>query len=303
VFAHATVLGPESAALLAVREGVCVLDCTLGGGGHAELLLAAGARVIGLDRDPVALASATARLAPFGDRFTPLQANFRDTPAELSRLGVAELHGALADLGVSSPQLDDAARGFSFRAAGPLDMRMGPDAERVDEYLARVDERTLGDAIETYGEERFARRIARAIKLALPIADTAALAHVVAGAIPRATWPDRIHPATRTFQALRIAVNGELEALAELLASIPKLLAVGGRMAVISFHSLEDRAVKQRFAELTLGCRCPPGLPVCVCGGPDFRLLTRRPISAGDAEVANNPRARSAKLRGLERVR
>jgi 16S rRNA (cytosine1402-N4)-methyltransferase len=302
-FAHASVLARETVEALAVRPGALVVDGTLGGGGHASLLLERGARVIGLDRDPVALAAATTRLAPYGDRFVPVQANFRDIARVLENRNIPAIDGALVDLGVSSPQFDDPARGFSFRAAGPLDMRMGPDAEPLADYLARIDERELSRVIHEYGEERFARPIARRIKDNLAeIRDTSALAEIVSRAIPRKAWPPKIHPATRTFQALRIAVNDELGALADWLAAVPTLLVPGGRAAAISFHSLEDRAVKRAFEELTRPCRCPPELPVCTCGGPRFRAVTRKAVVASDEELARNPRARSAKLRAVERL-
>jgi 16S rRNA (cytosine1402-N4)-methyltransferase len=182
-------------------------------------------------------------------------------------------------------------------------MRMGPDAERLDLFLARVSDHELFVVIRDLGEERFARPVARAIKRDLAsIADTAKLADVVANAIPRGAWPPKIHPATRTFQALRMAVNDELGALDAWLASVPALLGKGGRAAAISFHSLEDRAVKRAFEALTRVCRCPPELPVCACGGPTFRAVTRKAVTAGDAELAENPRARSAKLRGVEKL-
>ena len=302
-FAHESVLAAETIEVLAVRPGATIVDGTLGGGGHSALLLERGARVIGLDRDPVALAAAGARLAAHGDRFVPVRANFRDLPSVLASLGIAAIDGALVDLGVSSPQFDDPARGFSFRGAGPLDMRMGPDAEPLSDFLARIDERELSRVIQEYGEERFARNIARHLKARLPeIRDTAALAEAVGEAIPRKFWPPKIHPATRTFQALRIAVNDELGALAAWLEVVPALLAPGGRAAAISFHSLEDRAVKRAFEELTRPCRCPPELPVCTCGGPRFRAVTRKPIVPSDGEVDRNPRARSAKLRAVEKL-
>lgn len=280
-----------------------MLDGTLGGGGHAELLLEEGAEVIGLDRDPTALDAARARLARHGTRFRAVQANFRDAAAVLRELGVPAVKGALVDLGVSSPQLDEPSRGFSFRAPGPLDMRMGPDAETLREYLSRAGEKELARVIHTYGEERFARPIARAILRELPsIEDTARLAEVVAGSIPRKAWPREIHPATRTFQALRIAVNDELGALDAWLAALPAIVAPGGRAAAISFHSLEDRAVKHAFADLAHPCRCPPGMPVCSCGAAQWKLVTRKAITADEKEVGENPRARSAKLRAVERL-
>ena len=306
-FDHESVLAREAVALLRPAPGRIVLDGTLGGGGHAELLLAAGARVIGVDRDPRAVAAASARLARYGEAFRAVRADFRDARNVLSALGLAGVDGALVDLGVSSPQLDDPARGFSFREAGPLDMRMGGEGETVAELLARVDVRDLERILREYGEEPFARPVARAIKRAVeegePL-DTARLAEVVAGAIPRRAWPRRIHPATRTFQALRIAVNDELGALAAWLDSLPSLLNVGGRAAAIAFHSLEDRMVKERFRLLTRACTCPPDLPVCACGAQaSFAAVTRKAVQASDEEVARNPRARSARLRAVERLR
>jgi 16S rRNA (cytosine1402-N4)-methyltransferase len=302
-FSHATVLLDEAVALLDPREGAVIVDCTLGGGGHSEALLAKGAVVYAFDRDPRALAAASERLARFGDRFHPLQGNFQDARALLDGAGVGRVDGLLADLGVSSPQLDEAERGFSFGKPGPLDMRMGPDAEPLADFLARASEDELARVIRDYGEEPNARRIAKAIK-AGSFADTGELAAAIGAAIPRKLWPKHIHPATRTFQALRIAVNRELEALDRVLADLPRLIAVGGRAAFISFHSLEDRRVKDVLRELESHCVCPPGLPVCACGRPgDFQVLTKKPITASEAEVAQNPRSRSAKLRGAERIR
>jgi 16S rRNA (cytosine1402-N4)-methyltransferase len=307
VFSHRPVLLREATALLAPAPGKVFLDGTLGAGGHAAALLDAGARVIGLDQDPTAVAAARARLAGAGDRFVAEHANFRDAAAVLDRLSVREVDGALVDLGVSSPQLDEPSRGFSFRAAGPLDMRM--DQTRgapLAEKLAEWEEKALARILRALGEERFARPIARAIKAAhgqgrLP--DTAALAEVVSRAIPRKAWPRDIHPATRTFQALRIAVNDELSALSDFVASLPRLIARGGRAVAISFHSLEDRIVKQGFARLATGCICPPGLPVCGCGRTaEWRVLTKKAVGAGAEEEAENPRSRSARLRAVERL-
>jgi 16S rRNA (cytosine1402-N4)-methyltransferase len=306
-FRHEPVLAREVVAVLRPAPGRLFLDGTLGGGGHAGLLLEAGARVIGLDKDPRALAAASARLARYGEAFRAARADFRDAKEVLSALGLAGVDGALVDLGVSSPQLDDPTRGFSFREAGPLDMRMGGEGETLAELLGRIDERELARILREYGEEPFARPVARALKRAAasgePL-DTARLADVVAGAIPRRAWPKRIHPATRTFQALRIAVNDELGALAAWLDALPSLLNLGGRAAAIAFHSLEDRMVKQRFRDLTQACTCPPDLPVCACGAEaGFAPVTRRAIQASDEEVAVNPRARSARLRAVERLR
>ncbi len=305
MFAHRTVLRREAVQWLAAGPGKLVFDGTLGGGGHAEALLEAGARVVGIDQDPAAVEAARSRLA--GRDAVIAQGNFRDARAVLDSLGVGEVDGALVDLGVSSPQLDDPARGFSFREAGPLDMRMDPTRgkplrERLDEW----DEKALARILDSLGEERFARRIARAIHQAHrsgKLADTRQLADLVAGAIPRKAWPREIHPATRTFQALRIAVNDELGALADWLLQLPRIVARGGRAAAISFHSLEDRLVKQGFARLATGCICPPLLPVCACGRTAaWKVLTRKAVQAGEDEVRENPRARSARLRAVERL-
>ena len=306
-FEHRTVLRREAVDLLAPAPGKVFLDGTLGGGGHAEALLDAGARVIGLDQDPAALQAARARLGARGEQFVAEQANFRDARGVLDRLGVREVDGALVDLGVSSPQLDDAGRGFSFRARGPLDMRMDPTrGEPLSALLSRWDEKALARILDTLGEERFARPIARAIHRAHRegnLADTAVLADVVGRAIPRKAWPKDLHPATRTFQALRIAVNDELGALSDFVGDLPRIVARGGRAAAISFHSLEDRIVKQGFARLATGCICPPRLPVCACGRvAQWKVLTRKAVQTSEAEQRENPRSRSARLRAVERL-
>ena len=233
--------------------------------------------------------------------------NFRDARAVLDQVGVGEVDGALVDLGVSSPQLDDAGRGFSFRARGPLDMRMDPTrGEPLSALLSRWDEKALARILDTLGEERFARPIARAIHRAHregKLADTAVLADVVGRAIPRKAWPKDLHPATRTFQALRIAVNDELGALSDFVGDLPRIVARGGRAAAISFHSLEDRIVKQGFAKLATGCICPPRLPVCACGRvAQWKVLTRKAVQTSEAEQRENPRSRSARLRAVERL-
>ena len=306
-FVHHTVLRAEAVALLAPAPGKVILDGTLGGGGHAEAILEAGAKVVGLDKDPRALEAARSRLAKWPDHLTTAHADFRDARGVLDGLGVGEVDGALVDLGVSSPQLDERERGFSFRDGGPLDMRMDPTRGKpLSELLTEWDEKQLEQILFTYGEERFGRPIASAISRAARgglLTDTAALANVIAAAMPRKAWPKVIHPATRSFQALRIAVNEELGALDDFLAALPKLIKRGGRAAAISFHSLEDRRVKQGFAALAQGCTCPPDLPVCACGRvAGWRVLTRHPIEASEAEVEANPRSRSAKLRGIERL-
>jgi 16S rRNA (cytosine1402-N4)-methyltransferase len=305
-FVHEPVLAREVVEALRPAPGKLFLDGTLGGGGHTGLLLEGGARVIALDKDPRALASAQARLARWGEAFRAVRADFRDAGATLTALGISGVDGALVDLGVSSPQFDVAERGFSFSRPGPLDMRMSSEGETLEELLRRIDERELARILKEYGEEPFARPIARAVKAAMAREerlDTRALAEVVSHAIPRKAWPKHHHPATRTFQALRIAVNDELGALASWLDSLPAIVNAGGRAAAISFHSLEDRMVKEKFAALTRACTCPPDLPVCACGAKaPFTKVTRKAIVAGEDEVARNPRARSAKLRVVERL-
>jgi 16S rRNA (cytosine1402-N4)-methyltransferase len=306
-FVHEPVLAREVVELLRPGPGKLLLDGTLGGGGHSQLFLERGARVIGIDKDPRALAAARARLARFGEAFRAVRADFRDAKNVLDALGLSAVDGALVDLGVSSPQLDAPERGFSFSRPGPLDMRMGEEGEPLRDLLRRIDERELARILREYGEESFARPIARAVKRAVaadePL-DTARLAEIVAGAIPRKAWPRKIHPATKTFQALRIAVNDELGALAAWLEALPSVIAPGGRAAAISFHSLEDRMVKERFRALAQACTCPPDLPICACGAKaSFAPVTRKAVVASDAEVAANPRARSAKLRVVEKLR
>jgi 16S rRNA (cytosine1402-N4)-methyltransferase len=306
-FVHESVLAREIVDILRPEPGRLLVDCTLGGGGHSLLFLERGARVIGIDKDPRALAAAQARLARFGEAFRAVRADFRDAKNVLAALGIAPADGVLADLGVSSPQLDAAERGFSFSRPGPLDMRMASEGETLADLLRRVDERELARILREYGEEPFARPIARAVKRAVDegeVVDTARLAELVARAVPRKAWPKKIHPATRTFQALRIAVNDELGALAAWLDALPAMLAPGGRAAAISFHSLEDRMVKEKFRALVHACTCPPDLPVCACGArAAFAPVTKRAVTASDEEVAANPRARSAKLRAVEKLR
>jgi 16S rRNA (cytosine1402-N4)-methyltransferase len=298
-FLHQTVLLAETVQLLAPAEGRVIIDGTLGGGGHSEALLEAGATVVGIDRDPRALVAARARLARFGERFTAMQGQF----GEAASLVGHKVHGFCLDLGVSSPQLDVAERGFSFMNEGPLDMRMGDSGETAAELIARLDERALADVIYQFGEERFSRSIARQLKARLPKTTWQAVDAVKAG-VPRRAWPKETNVATRTFQALRIAVNAELEQLDQALASLPDLLQVGGRAAFISFHSLEDRAVKHAFRAL---CgegpqEQPRGLPLAIERTAPFRALTKKALTASPAEAGLNPRARSAKLRGVEKV-
>jgi len=303
LFSHQPVLVDEVISLLRPGVGKVIADGTLGSGGHAEALLRAGATVIGVDRDPRAAESARRRLAPFGARFRAVEDNFAHLEAILRREGALPVDGVLLDLGMSSPQLEDPKRGFSFQAEGPLDMRMGPEGPTAANLIDSMDERSLESLIRQYGEERFARPIARGLKRSRP-ETTVQAAEAVKQAVPRRAWPKRIHVATKTFQALRMAVNRELEALDLLLQSLPGLLKVGGVAAIVSFHSLEDRKVKKAFRDLCGRCVCPKELPVCVCGAQgNFSLLTRKAIAAGPAEVRRNPRARSARLRAVEKLR
>lgn len=310
-FKHQPVLLAQTLASLNLHSGGLYVDGTLGGGGHSQAILAAtepDGRLIGLDRDDEALAAATARLQPFGERFRPLKANFADIAQVLAAENIAQVDGVLLDIGVSSYQLNEPARGFSYMQDGPLDMRMDRHGgQTAAELLAEIDETDLADIIYRYGEEKFSRRIARRLveaRARQPITGTAQLAELVAAAIPAAKRrQEKQHPAKRTFQALRIAVNDELGALEKGLAGAFAVLKSGGRLSVITFHSLEDRIVKNYFASLAKGCECPPEFPVCVCGKkPQGRVLWRKPQTADEAELADNPRARSAKLRTIEKI-
>ncbi|MBW2736102.1 MAG: 16S rRNA (cytosine(1402)-N(4))-methyltransferase RsmH [Deltaproteobacteria bacterium] len=310
-FSHKSVLLKETINLLGVRPGGTYCDGTLGGGGHARAILEQSApdgRLLGLDRDPQALAHCHQELAAFGARVTLRQSNFTALKDVLAQEGWPPLDGVLVDLGVSSHQLDSAERGFSFSNAGPLDMRMGPDAQQTAaELIASSSEAELADLIYDFGEERLSRRIARRVKEAEradELHDTAALARVVCSAMPHrpAGGRSRIHPATRTFQALRIAVNGELDALDQLLDQLFDVVRPGGRVAIIAFHSLEDRRVKQRFARLA---KPQANRAHRVWGSEEDepvrgRLLHKKAVKASEEEIANNPRARSARLRVLE---
>jgi len=308
---HVTVLPRETLDLLAPRPGARFLDGTLGGAGHAALLLertAPDGRVLGIDADPAALDRARQRLpeAVASGRLVLAQGNFAAL-ADLARAAdLAPVDGILLDLGLSSDQLADRARGFSFAAAdAPLDMRFDPTrGQSAAELVNTLDEADLADLIYRYGEERRSRAIARRIvaqRSRAPIERSGELARLVESVIHGR--PGGIHPATRTFQALRIAVNDELGSLEAALPAALDTLRPGGRIVVISFHSLEDRIVKHFFQAEERGCVCPPELPACVCGrSPRLRILTRHPVTAGEAELAANPRARSAKLRAAERL-
>ena len=286
-----------------------IVDGTLGLGGHAHMLLSADAsvRVIGIDRDADALALASSRLACFGDRLQTVHGNYRELDQHLDGLGVDRIDGLLLDLGVSSLHLDTSERGFSFRRDGPLDMRMDRDELlKASDWIRTATESELSEIIFRFGEERYGRRIARAIvaaRDASPIDRTLQLADIIRRAVPAQYDHRRLHPATRTFQAIRMFLNDELGGLEAGLAAGFERLAVGGVAVVISFHSLEDRIVKRFFREKAQSCVCPPKMPVCVCGKKiEANILTQRPVIAAESEVADNPRARSAKLRAAERL-
>ena len=305
---HRPVLLRETIESLAVERGGLFVDCTVGLGGHSEAILqnSPDAQVLGIDRDEEALRLARERLAEFGGRFRAVRADFRELTRVLARAEVKAVRGVLADLGVSSLQLDSPSRGFSFRHEAPLDMRMDMSSgETAAELLGRLSEVEIARLIFEYGEERHSRRIARRIverrEAGEPVKTTSELANLVERAI--GGKQRRIHPATRTFQALRIAVNRELEDLDRFVADAIDALEPQGRLAVISFHSLEDRLIKRTLLRLSGRCQCPPRLPRCDCGARKVvEILTRRPTVPNEDEVAENPRARSAKLRVAARL-
>jgi 16S rRNA (cytosine1402-N4)-methyltransferase len=308
-FAHEPVLAEEVIALLAPGRGGAFLDGTVGGGGHAERLLEAdpGISLIGVDRDPEALAAATRRLARWADRVTLIEGDFRDAAAIVAdRIGIHGLSGALLDLGVSSHQMDETARGFSFRRSTPLNMRMGGTTgggRTAADLLNSADEAELGRIFREYGEERRWRALAREVTRRRRTAPLRTADDLVA-AITRVLGPGAdARSKARIFQALRIEVNDEMTALDAALDAILGLLTAGGRLAVISYHSLEDRRVKDAFREWSRACICPPELPECRCRGvPLGRTLTRKPVRPGASELARNPRARSARLRAWEKA-
>lgn len=303
-FHHVTVLLNEAVEALQPAEGKVLVDATLGGGGHTEQLLRAGAEVWGIDQDPTARAAAQARLAEFGDKLHVIAGNFRNAAEMLRKRGVEQVDGLLADIGISSPQVDCAERGFSFLHEGPLDMRMNPAAPRsAADIINTAAESEIADILWQYGEERASRAIARRIvqeRSKAPITTTTRLADIIASVLPR---KGKQHPATRSFQALRIAVNDELGALEALLQSGLSLLKSGGRFAVITFHSLEDRAVKRYFE---LVCKPEIDRPEWPAPRPNpayaARLVYRKPITPAEAELTANPRSRSAKLRVIEKL-
>ncbi|MCJ7511834.1 MAG: 16S rRNA (cytosine(1402)-N(4))-methyltransferase RsmH [Anaerolineales bacterium] len=301
---HIPVLYRDVLSALHVTAGSRHIDGTLGAGGHAAGILEASApdgELLGLDRDPGALAEAGRRLTRFAGRAHLRRGSFADLRHHAVAIGWGQVDGVVLDLGVSSMQVDDPGRGFSFRADGPLDMRFDPEQPTsADELINTWEEEALAEVIGRYGEEPLAGRVARAIVARRPIHSTLELANVIAAAV-RTRRPG-LHPATRTFQALRIAVNQELQALEQALPQAVDLLAPGGRLVVISFHSLEDRIVKGFIRRESLDCLCPPDLPVCTCGHvARLRPVSRRAVKPAAEEIANNPRSRSARLRSAER--
>jgi 16S rRNA (cytosine1402-N4)-methyltransferase len=303
-YRHLPVMRDEIVAAFATVPAGTIVDATLGGGGHAAAILASrdDLSVRGVDRDQAALDAAAAHLAPFGDRVAFSHRRF-DQLDQLDQVGAAPISGVLFDLGVSSPQLDRAERGFSYQHEGPLDMRMDASASHsADDVVNTYDERTLAQVLRQYGDERFARRIAAAIVAARPVATTTELAGIITAAIPAPARRHGGHPAKRSFQAIRIEVNDELAALPIAIDQAIAITAPGGRMAVLTYHSGEDRIVKERFREASGACSCPPGLP-CRCGAVALvRFVRGIPRSPSDAEVVRNRRAASARLRVVERL-
>ena len=308
-YPHKPVMREEVISVIDPASCTTVVDATLGLGGHSEALLQASPRlrVIAIDRDEEAISLASERLSRFGERISIVQARFSRIAEVLRESGLEEVDGIIADLGVSSLQLDSETRGFSFRFDAPLDMRMdaGSDDETAAELLERLSEQEIADVIYRFGEERHSRRIARQIvarrEAGEPVTTTAELAELVSRAVRRRPG-DKIHPATKTFQALRIAVNREMEEVERFVEDAIDVLAPGGKLAVITFHSLEDRLVKRAMQKASGKCFCPPKFPKCVCGKTDrVTVLTRKPIIPSEEEISENPRARSAKLRACQR--
>lgn len=309
-FSHVSVLLRECIEALSIKPDGIYVDCTTGGGGHSlEIVkrLTAGGRLIAIDRDEDALRAAGARLGDYADRVTFVHSNYAMLQSVLADLGIPKADGVLADLGVSSYQLDTAERGFSYMQDAPLDMRM--DREQplsARDVVNTYSEEELRRILYDFGEEKFARNIAANIvkkRSERPIETTLELAELVKASMPKAAREGGHHPAKRTFQAIRIEVNSELSSIPPALDAAVHALNPGGRIAVITFHSLEDRLVKQKFAALSSGCTCPREFPVCVCGKkPVVRVITKKPVTAGEDELEVNPRSRSAKLRVAEKI-
>ena len=308
-FHHISVLLQECIEGLDIKPNGIYVDGTLGGAGHSSQIVKhlTSGRLIGIDRDTNALKAAGERLAPYGDRVTLVHSNFCEMAQALQDLGISGVDGILLDLGVSSPQLDDAQRGFSYMADAPLDMRMNPqDSLSAYDVVNTWSQEELKRILFDYGEERYAPRIAGAIckyRENKPIETTLELVDVIRSAMPAQALREKQHPAKRSFQAIRIAVNDELSSVEKAMEAAIPLLNPGGRLAVITFHSLEDRIVKNAMAAGAKGCTCPPEFPVCVCGKkPLVKLITRKPITATQEELEVNPRSRSAKLRVCEKL-
>lgn len=309
-FSHTSVLLYECIDALNIRDGFTYVDCTAGGGGHSlEIAKRMGpnSRLICFDRDKNAIRAAAKRLENYSDRVTFINENFSSLENVIRELGITNLGGVLADLGCSSHQFDTAERGFSYMQDAPLDMRMDTDAPlSAYEVVNNYPEQHLKKILFEYGEEKFSAKIAAAIcrqREIKPIATTVELSNIIKSAIPQIKRLDGPHPAKRSFQAIRIEVNAELDAIAPLINSAANHLVVGGRMAIISFHSLEDRIVKQEYRSLSSGCTCPRDFPVCVCGNkPLIKDLTKKPILPSEDELNENPRSRSAKLRIAEKI-
>lgn len=306
---HFSVMLNECIENLNIKPDGVYLDGTLGMGGHSYQIASrlGSGRLICIDRDETAIERAGRRLAPFKDKVTLVHGNFSDAAAILDSLGIDGADGMLFDLGVSSPQLDESERGFSYMNDAPLDMRMDK-GESLTAYAVvnTWDEQRLLRILWDYGEERYARRVVGAImerRAQRPVETTLELVDIIKGAMPAAALREKQHPAKRTFQAIRIEVNSELDVIEPTLDSLVGFLRPGGRLSVITFHSLEDRIVKQTFAKFTRGCTCPPDFPVCVCGKkPSLRLVNRKPILPSERELDDNPRSRSAKLRVAEKL-
>jgi len=309
-FHHIPVLYREVLEYLQPERGGIFVDGTLGGGGHAEMVLSRlpeSGRLIGIDRDREALAASTERLKKFGEKFRAVHGNFFDMRQHLTAIGVTQVDGILLDLGVSSHQLDTPERGFSYHNDAPLDMRMDMSAPLTARDIVNNESfEELCRILREYGEERFASRIADRItrqRTQKPIETTAELAALVCAAMPAKSRHEQQHPARRTFQAIRIAVNGELDGLKEAIDSAHDLLAPGGRLVMLTFHSLEDRIVKQAFRAYENPCTCPPKAPICTCGKvPTAKVLTRKPLSCSEEEAKANSRAICAKLRAIEKL-
>ena len=308
-FHHVSVLLNECLDGLNIKPNGVYVDGTLGGAGHSYRIAGAltTGRLIGIDRDPVALKAASQRLEPYKAHVTLVHSNFCEMAQVLKNLNIPGVDGILLDLGVSSPQLDDGTRGFSYMADAPLDMRMnGEDQLNAETVVNTWPQEELKRILYQYGEERYAPQIAAAIcrrRELLPIKTTLELVDIIRSAMPPAALREKQHPAKRSFQAIRIAVNDELGAVERIMEDAIDLLNPGGRLAVITFHSLEDRLVKNGMAEAAKGCTCPPSFPVCVCGKkPRVKIISRKPIVASEEELKDNPRARSAKLRVCEKL-